>query len=108
LRRSRKITEVIKMFWDTKALKEIDEINRKIDLLEKAKEINDEKMTETALKIERLLATKPDTLSTEEKARLADLEVKMAKLWGLLVETTPLGKDKLSKYGKKFGGKSGL
>ncbi len=40
--------------------------------------------------------------------RLADLEVKMAKLWALVVETSPTsGKDKLSKYGRKlFGGRA--
>lgn len=36
--------------------------------------------------------------------RVADLEVKMAKLWGLLVEQTPRKQDKLSKYGRRFGG----
>ena len=40
----------------------------------------------------------------EYAARLADLEIKMAKLWSILIESTPAGKDKLSKYGKRFGG----
>lgn len=87
------------MFWETKTNEDIKELRA---------EIADHKnqIRETIHKIDLILATKPDVLTAEEKARLADLEVKMAKLWGLLVETTPLGKDKLSKFGKRFGGKS--
>ena len=45
--------------------------------------------------------------STQELSnRIADLEVKMSKLWNLLITQTPRGEDKLSKYGKVFGGKS--
>jgi len=40
----------------------------------------------------------------EYASRIADLEVKMAKLWALLVETTPSNKEKLTKFGKRFGG----
>lgn len=36
--------------------------------------------------------------------RVADLEVKMAKLWDLLTERTPRKQDKLSKFGRRFGG----
>jgi peptidoglycan hydrolase CwlO-like protein len=45
-------------------------------------------------------------ISEDTLSRIADLEVKMAKLWALLVETTPMGKEKLSKFGRRFGGKS--
>jgi len=39
--------------------------------------------------------------------RLADLEVKMSKLWALLLETSPTsGREKLTKYGKMFGGRA--
>lgn len=92
------------MFWDTKALKEIDEINKKIEYLEKIKVIHDEKMTDLAFKIQLFLEKKPEGLTPEEKGRLAELEVKMAKLWSLLTETTPNGREKLSKLGRKFGG----
>lgn len=44
----------------------------------------------------------------DTQERLAELEVKMTKLWTLLTTTTPNGQDKLSKYGKMFGGKAGL
>ena len=45
--------------------------------------------------------------STQELSnRIADLEVKMSKLWTLLTATTPNGTDRLTKYGKVFGGKS--
>lgn len=38
----------------------------------------------------------------EHSERLAELEVKMLKLWGLLTEETPQGKTKLSKEGKTY------
>jgi len=50
------------------------------------------------------LEKKPDKLEKDAYERLADLEVKMAKLWGLLVEQNAYGKDKLTKFGRKFGG----
>jgi len=42
--------------------------------------------------------------------RVADLEVKMSKLWGLVVETNPqTGKDRLNKHGRHLlGGKAAL
>lgn len=46
------------------------------------------------------------SISDKDRERLADLEVKMAKLWGILLETTPKGKDKLTRFGKRFGGQS--
>ncbi len=53
----------------------------------------------------KLLINSPS--STQELSnRVADLEVKISKLWTLLTTTTPQGQDKLSKYGKVFGGKS--
>ncbi len=57
------------------------------------------------IQILQLQQKKPE--NTQELAnRIADLEVKMSKLWSLLTEQTPQNKDKLSKYGKMFGGKS--
>lgn len=52
------------------------------------------------LKTER----KPLEISAYE--RLADLEVKMSKLWALLVEERQPGRPKLSKFGRLFGGKA--
>lgn len=40
----------------------------------------------------------------EYASRIADLEIKMAKLWSALIEVTPQGKEKLTRYGKRFGG----
>lgn len=54
--------------------------------------------------VQDALEKKPDKLDKDAYERLADLEVKMAKLWGLLVETNAYGKDKLTKHGKFFGG----
>jgi len=51
------------------------------------------------------LQKKPDKLEKDVYERLADLETKMAKLWSLLLETTPRGKEKLTRYGKLYGGK---
>lgn len=47
-------------------------------------------------------------LSEEIGARVAELELKMSKLWALLIDYTPRKQEKLSKFGKKFGGKSML
>lgn len=55
--------------------------------------------------------TKLESFKSDPKAlseRVADLEVKMAKLWALLLETTPRGQDKLSKFGRRFGGAAAL
>ncbi len=38
-----------------------------------------------------------------DKERLAELEIKMSKLWGMLVSYTPTKQEKLSKHGKAFG-----
>jgi len=47
---------------------------------------------------------KPDKLEKDAYERIADLEVKMAKLWSLLIEKSHRGEDKLTKFGRKFGG----
>lgn len=83
------------MFWDTKNQKEIEDMR--------------ERILDLTVKIESLLIAGEElksqrNLTKEEQSRLADLEVKMAKLWGLLLETTPNGKEKVSKFGRKFGG----
>jgi len=44
----------------------------------------------------------------EYAGRIADLEVKMAKLWALLVQQDIRNNDKLTRFGKSFGGKGGL
>lgn len=54
-------------------------------------------------KLETLKETK--TISEQDKDTLAELSIKMAKLWALLLEKTPNGKEKLSKTGKRYGGK---
>lgn len=41
-----------------------------------------------------------DTVKISE--RLAELEVKMSKLWSMLTEKTPTGQDKLNRFGRKF------
>lgn len=35
-------------------------------------------------------------------ARVTDLELKMSKLWTALIDKTPTGQDKLSKFGQSF------
>ncbi len=49
---------------------------------------------------------KPNPLDKSAYERIADLEVKMAKLWGLLTEQNAYGKEKLTKFGRKFGGQA--
>jgi hypothetical protein len=42
------------------------------------------------------------SINDKDRERLVDLEVKMAKLWALLLETTPRNKDKLTRIGKMY------
>jgi len=82
------------MFWERKNDIEI--------------ELMKERIADLTVKIQSVLMAGEElkeqkNLSKDELSRLADLEVKMAKLWGILLETTPSGKDKASKFGKKFG-----
>ena len=52
------------------------------------------------------LEKKPDKLEKDAYERLADLEVKMAKLWNLLITQTSTGKEKTTKFGRMFGGQA--
>jgi hypothetical protein len=52
------------------------------------------------------LEKKPDKLEKDAYERLADLEVKMAKLWNLLIMQTATGKEKPTKFGRMFGGQA--
>ena len=85
------------MIWTIKK-----ELDMRIKVLEQLQELHNEEIKKTISKIDIILATKPDYLSIEEKTRLADLEIKMTKLWSILLEQTPTGKDKLSKVGRTF------
>lgn len=87
------------VFWDK--WKEKDEV---IDSLILTLDSHNERINEIISKIDFLLVSKPENLTKDEQSRLADLEVKMAKLWAILLETTPNGKEKASKFGKRFGG----
>ena len=71
--------------------------------------LNDKAIKEhvTALELElgnlkAQIAEKPAPPSLND--RVAELEIKQAKLWGLLIEQSRNGKDKLTKFGRKFGG----
>jgi len=39
----------------------------------------------------------------KHEERIAELEVKIAKLWSMLTEISATGKEKLSKHGRRFG-----
>lgn len=58
--------------------------------------------------MEARLDRKPDKLEKDAYERIADLEVKMAKLWDALLTTTQTGRIKASKLGRRFGGMSML
>ncbi len=46
-------------------------------------------------------------LSDDLGARVSEIELKMAKLWSLLVDVSPYtNKEKLTKFGRKFGGRA--
>lgn len=78
------------MIWDTN--------KKELDLMH-------DRILNLTSKIEALQLARPDHMTKEQEARLADLEVKMVKLWGLLVTSTPNGQDKLTKHGRLFGSK---
>lgn len=64
---------------------------------------NNLRIEETIKKIDMLLVTKPEIITPSEEKRLADLEVRMAKLWSVLLEETPSRKEpKITKFGKGF------
>lgn len=65
---------------------------------------NDMQIIAEITELKKLIDKKPDKLEKDAYERVADLEVKMAKLWGLLVENNAYGKEKLTKFGRKFGG----
>lgn len=53
-------------------------------------------------KNQRIPPNKPEISDTTIGGRVAELEIKMSKLWGLLTSETPAGNTKLTKYGKMF------
>jgi len=74
---------------------------------------NDTRLEKCEKKIEDLrnsvesLKTMP-SLGTDYAQRLIEVEAKLGKLWSMLVEVSPTtGKEKLTKIGRRFGGKSG-
>lgn len=76
------------MFWNDK---EIERLKEKIEEMQDV--------------IQRLGARPEYPPSINE--RIADLEIKMTRLWNLLTETSPMTqKTKLSRFGRMFGGKS--
>jgi hypothetical protein len=54
--------------------------------------------------LREMIEKKPDKLEKDAYERLADLEVKMAKLWEALLTTTVTGRVKTTKLGRRFGG----
>jgi len=72
--------------------------SRRIDELKRELELTEKKYAE--------LLTKSPASTQEFANRLADLEVKMGKLWALLLEQDKRGNDKLSKFGRRFGGQA--
>ena len=81
-----------------------DKIEKEIE--EEYKKNIEKDLFDLQKKYAELLAKSPVS-TTEYANRIADLEIKMAKLWGMLIEQSPrTGKDKLSNEGKRFGGQS--
>jgi len=78
------------IFLDKEIKKEIELLKATIDILHNE------------------IKQKPNKLEKDASERLAELEVKMAKLWALLVETNTYGKEKLTKFGRKFGGAAAM
>lgn len=55
---------------------------------------------EVMLKLEALMNAIKEKKPDDYGARIAELEVKMAKLWALIVTTTPGGQDKVKREAK--------
>lgn len=79
---------------------------RRIKELEELRSSQDEQLYDLRKEIEKISQEKESKpLSKDNHERLAELEVKVAKLWGLLTEKDLRGKEKLSRMGRMFGGK---
>lgn len=64
-------------------------------------------ITLLAKDLKELQNRKPSSDTSELSNRVADLEIKIAKIWHLAITTTPNGQEKLTKVGRKiFGGGS--
>ena len=85
------------MFWN----KEKKEIMEDLELLEVA-------IIRLEKRLEELETTPKTPLSTQEFSnRVTDLEVKMSKLWNLLIKLDARGNEKINPYGRRmFGGRS--
>jgi len=87
------------MKWPWVSRKELEFAHKRIDEV-----LNDRDLIIKDLQeLEAQKESKP--LSKDNHERLAELEVKMAKLWGLLTEKDLRGKEKLSRQGRLFGGR---
>jgi len=83
--------------------KKDDESWERIDNLKATMRVE---MAEELQKIRIEMDARLKPMPAEYAERLAELEVKLAKLWGLLVKTSPTGQERLTKHGKMFGGSS--
>jgi len=85
--------------WNKKRKEEIENIKQDLTNM---RILLEQHTKEYAMLLEK---TPPST--TEFANRIADLEVKMAKLWAVLVEIDKRGRDKPSQFARrKFGGQS--
>ena len=64
----------------------------------------EEELRQEILRLEKKYALMLSSMIDKkmDNDRLAELEIKMAKLWDLLTEKTPTGREKVSKFGKGF------
>ncbi len=85
-------------------LEKIKELDNETEVLMKVNEKMERDINILTAQIRTLESRKE--ISVDLGARIAELELKMSKLWSMLLETTPTGKEKLSKFGRKFGGMS--
>ena len=69
---------------------------------------NDIQIVSELKELRLMIEKKPDKLEKDAYERIADLEVKMAKLWDALLTTSVTGKLKTTKLGRRFGGLSML
>lgn len=98
------------MFGSKKKIELLDQEITNLDqeLNDFAKEvIKCNKETENLRNSVESLKTLP-SLGSDYAQRLIEVEAKLGKLWSMLVEVSPTtGREKLTKIGRRFGGKSG-
>lgn len=92
----------MKFSWGSEDIKGVTDHISSVDTT-LSREINALKAQLEALRV--TVAGNKATLDPVEKSRLDELEMRLAKLWALLTETSNAGRPKLSSFGRSVRGR---